>query len=346
MSIRAARVLVVDDEPSVCELIRLQLSERGLECQTVTMAQHARQLLGTGHFDLLIADLAMTPISGLDLLAFVKEQSLSCKVILITGASRADRIAQALEWGAFDYIEKPYRGVDLAEAACKALSGQSARPVLPQRAAEAIELAKSVRGAALQSVEALVRAVEAKDPYMRRHSEQVAHYAVNLARATALPEELVQTIHAAALMHDVGKIGVPDHILTKDGPLTEEEFGHIRVHPALGGDILAKITLLTQEAHLVRHHHERWDGQGYPDGLMGQETPLGARIVMIADCIDAMLMDRSYKNGYPPEKMIGELICCAGTQFDPQLAAMAVQWCRAHPLELVLPEQQLAATAS
>ncbi|MCJ7544167.1 MAG: HD domain-containing protein [Phycisphaerae bacterium] len=161
---------------------------------------------------------------------------------------------------------------------------------------------------------------------------------MNLAKAMSLAEAVVGSIRTAALLHDVGKIGVPDHILTKPGPLTAEEFEYIRRHPALGSDIPAKITLLGQEARLVRHPHERWDGKGYPDGLMAEESPLEARTIMIADCIDAMLMERTYRQSHPPEKRIDKLTRCAETQVDPGIATIAAGWCREHPDQRILPE--------
>jgi putative nucleotidyltransferase with HDIG domain len=194
------------------------------------------------------------------------------------------------------------------------------------------------RQASLDSVTALVRAVEAKDPYTRRHSEQVAHYTVHFARAMNLPHEIVESARVAALLHDIGKIGVPDRILTKTGPLTDNEFEQIRRHPALGSDILSSITVFGREAQLVRHHHERWDGKGYPDGLVGEESPLASRIIQVSDSIDAMLMERTYKAGCPVQQMLGELIRCAGKQFDPRIAALALQWCSANPRKMILPD--------
>jgi putative nucleotidyltransferase with HDIG domain len=202
-------------------------------------------------------------------------------------------------------------------------------------------LSSQATQASLDSVKALVRAVEAKDPYTRRHSEQVAHYAVSIATAMGLSGPALESTRIAALLHDIGKIGVPDHILIKPGALTDEEFQYIRRHPALGSDILASITLFGKEAKLVRHHHERWDGKGYPDGLTGEETPLVSRIIQVADCIDAMLMERTYKKGYPVDTMLGELVRCAGTQFDPKIAAAALAWCQSHREGLFLPGKSL-----
>ncbi|NQU76553.1 MAG: HD domain-containing protein, partial [Planctomycetes bacterium] len=278
-------------------------------------------------------------VSGLDLLAYVKQHAPACKVILVTGVSRCEYLAQAIMLGAYDYLEKPFKHGELAELVSKAASGDAGSPQLPHRAAAAMELSEQVKQAALDSVRALVRAVEAKDPYTRRHSEQVTHYAVGLARALNVPEDMVEHIRVASLLHDIGKIGVPDHVLVKPGKLSDEEFEHIRRHPKLGAEILANITLFGKEAQLVRYHHERWDGEGYPDGLAGDEIPFASRIICVADCIDAMLMERTYKTGYPVGKMLGELERCVGTQFDPKIAASAVEWCGANLDELFLPSK-------
>lgn len=345
MTMELPRVLVVDDEPSLCELIREDLSLSGFSCTTTTDSRQAKELLKEQEFQVLIADILMPHVSGLDLLAHVRGLGRACRVVLITGGANREQLAQAFLLGAYDYIEKPFPPGELVEVVSKAAHGDSGRPSLFDRAAAAMELSSQARHASLDSVRALVRAVEAKDPYTRRHSEQVAHYATHLAAALGLPEPARESIRIASLLHDIGKIGVPDHILTKPGSLTAEEFQCVRRHPALGGDILASISLFGAEARLVRFHHERWDGKGYPDGLTGEETPLGSRVIQVADCIDAMLMERTYKKGYPAEKMLGELGRCAGTQFDPRLAAAAVQWCRGHPDKMILPNQTLTAAA-
>jgi response regulator RpfG family c-di-GMP phosphodiesterase len=290
--------------------------------------------------DLLVSDICMPGASGLDLLTYAHEHVPRCKVILVTGNSARAGVSQALLLGAFDYLEKPLNLTDLVSVARKAVR-QEAAPLL-SRAAAAMAAGTQVRQAALGTVGALVRAVEAKDPYTRRHSEQVTHYAVNLAQTMGLAAPLVESIRVAAMLHDVGKIGVPDHVLTKAGRLTRADFGHIRRHPALGADILANITMFGPEARLVRFHHERWDGQGYPDGLAGENIPLGARIIGLADAIDAMLMERTYKMGYSTERMLKELARCSGTQFDPAIAATAATWCRANPDKLILPRRQVA----
>jgi HD-GYP domain-containing protein (c-di-GMP phosphodiesterase class II) len=289
----------------------------------------------------VIAGVQMPHLGGLELLAYAKKHCPNCKVILIAGNSKREFVSQALLLGASDYVEKPFKNGELVEAVRKALSGEDNGCLLHDRAAAAMELSDQARKASLDSVKALVLAVEAKDPYTRRHSEQVAHYAGNIATALGLLGPALESTRVASVLHDIGKIGVPDHILTKPGPLTDEEFQYIRRHPALGSDILVSITLFGNEAKLVRYHHERWDGKGYPDGLTGEESPLVSRIIQVADSIDAMLMERTYKKGYTVEKMLAELARCAGTQFDPRIAAAALAWCRSHREALFLPEKSL-----
>jgi len=342
MKASTGHILIVDDEPALCELITQELAQCGLHCLAATDSGRARQLLDdfsvTGQpFDVLIADVQMPHLSGLELLAYAKKHCPACKVILIAGNSKRQFVAQALLLGAYDYVEKPFKGGELRATVQKALSGEDDGCLLHDRAAAAMELSDQVRQASLDSVTALVRAVEAKDPYTRRHSEQVAHYARHIATALGLSGPALESVHVAALLHDIGKIGVPDHILTKPGPLTDEEFQYIRRHPALGSDILASITMFGQEAALIRHHHERWDGQGYPDALTGEESPLVSRVIQVADCIDAMLMERTYKKSYSVEKMLAEVTRCAGTQFDPKIAVVALAWCQSHREALFLP---------
>ncbi|MFP4054942.1 MAG: HD-GYP domain-containing protein [Phycisphaerae bacterium] len=185
---------------------------------------------------------------------------------------------------------------------------------------------------------ALVKAVEAKDPCTCRHSEHVAHYAVALWDHLAFDPARRESIRTASLLHDIGKIGIADRILTKPGRLTDKEFVHIRRHPAIGSEILENIAMFSAEARLIRHHHERWDGLGYPDGLRGEQIPLGARIIAIADALDAMLMRRSYKDPFSIPRAIEELQAGAGTQFDPHLAEVAVLWVRANEPRIILPQ--------
>lgn len=183
----------------------------------------------------------------------------------------------------------------------------------------------------VEAIRALVAAVEAKDPFTRAHSATVATHAEAMAKRMNLTSAETDTIRAAALLHDVGKIGVPDAILTKPGPLTDAEYAIVKRHPETALVILGHISFLAKERPLILHHHERFDGDGYPDGLAGEQIPLGARVLAIADAIDAMFSPRSYKPAYDLQRVRGELAACAGKQFDPDVTEVALDWLDANP---------------
>ena len=193
------------------------------------------------------------------------------------------------------------------------------------------ELQAELRQTCLQSVMAFVAAVEAKDPYTERHSKTVAFYAKKFAERMKLPKDQVDVIRTAAVLHDIGKIGIPDAILTKPTKLTSEEFDLIKQHPRMGVQILEHTRFLKAELPLVLHHHEHWDGTGYPSGLRGEQIPFGARILHIADAIDAMASQRSYQEAFDNQRIIREISLHRGTQFDPTLADVAIDWIRDNP---------------
>lgn len=334
------QVLVVDNEPSVCESVRAALAEEGFDCQVLTDPRRAQQFLRTYRPAIVIADVSMPEVSGLDLLEQALRLDPACRVILIAGVSSTKYLAEALSLGAYDYLDKPLDLSQLVDTVKAAASKGPPRHRLSARAAEAVQLEEGFKEAALDSIRAMVQAVEAKDAYTRRHSDHVAFYAVSLAEQACVPEQLRNSVRIAAMFHDIGMIGVPDEVLTKTGPLSDEEQECIRRHPALGAHIIEGIGVFAGEVHLVRHHHEWWDGHGYPDGLAGEEIPLGARILLIADSIDAMLMPRSYRAVLTVNQMLEQLTVCAGRQFDPALAVKAIRWCRTHADQLILPGPQ------
>jgi len=169
----------------------------------------------------------------------------------------------------------------------------------------------------IESTRAMVAAVDARDPYTRAHSVSVAAYAVAIGRRMGLSAAAVESLRKAALLHDVGKIGVPDAILTKPGPLTAEEFNTVKRHPEIAIEILGHLSVFAEQLPLILHHHERYDGRGYPAGLAGERIPLGARILAVADALDTMLSQRTYKPAYNVDQVRAELIACSGRQFDP-----------------------------
>ncbi|MCY2928289.1 MAG: HD domain-containing protein [Planctomycetota bacterium] len=335
MTTNVTTVLIVDDEPGICHMLAEAMASLGLRPQTALSGGDALTILAREPVGVVVTDLNMPGLHGLELLAAVRRGHPRCRVILMTGVQDSGWLARALELGAHDYFIKPLDVFQVAQAAIAA--GQNAPGPLPLRAARALVDRTQVRQVALESTRALARAVEAKDPYTRRHSEQVAHYAVHLARHLGLPAGEVELVRVAALLHDIGKIGVPDSVLIKPGPLTVEEFALIRQHPAQGAEILRHISVFADEALLVRGHHEAWSGEGYPDGLVGESIPLGARIINVADSVDAMLMQRTYKVPYSVEFVRGELTRSAGEQFDPKIVQAALEWFEAFPEKIIQP---------
>lgn len=169
----------------------------------------------------------------------------------------------------------------------------------------------------LATIKGLINALEAKDSYTYGHSSEVATLTLDICSRLNLPEAETFTIHFAAILHDIGKIGIPDNVLNKEGPLTEEEWLLVKNHPSIGARIIADIPHLNEVAEIVLHHHSRWNGHGYPEPLKGTDIPLGARIITVADSYQAMVSDRSYRRGMPEAKALAEIRRCAGTQFDP-----------------------------
>ncbi|RIK70146.1 MAG: hypothetical protein DCC66_06330 [Planctomycetota bacterium] len=191
-------------------------------------------------------------------------------------------------------------------------------------------LQRRLQHAHVDSIMALVSAVEAKDPYTRHHSLNVSSYAEALAVAIGLSDKDRELVKIAAMLHDVGKIGLPDSILTKPGPLTDVEYSLMKEHAAIGAAILKPVSFLNRVRPLVLHHHEWYNGRGYPAGLRGLEIPLGARILHVADAIDAMASPRTYKAAFPVERTIAQLLDGRGEQFDPDIADHAVRWLQAN----------------
>ena len=201
-------------------------------------------------------------------------------------------------------------------------------------------LRQQIRSTCVESTRALVAAVEAKDAYTEAHSLTVAAYAEAIGTRMDMPAHVVESLRDAGLLHDVGKIGIPDAILTKPGPLTDDEFAVIKTHPAIALDILRPISFLTDERPFILHHHERFDGRGYPNGLAGRRIPIGARILAVTDALDTMLSPRAYKKPYSLEQAKGELIRNAGKQFDPDVVNTTLRWLDDSPRELARAEDR------
>jgi putative two-component system response regulator len=260
-----------------------------------------------------VSDIVMPGCSGLDLLDAIHARRPSLPVILVTGAGTYENLSQALSRGAAGLVTKPFTHADLQSTVADAVQ----RAERTER-----ELRERLLTPTLAS--ALANAIEARDPYLHGHCERLAALAVRLALRLGLSNGDVEAVRLGAILHDIGKIGIPDAVLLKDGPLEPAELEVVRRHPVLGDELLAPIDLLGASRPIVRHHHERWDGGGYPDRLAGPAIPLGARIVAVADAIEVMATRSVYCAPRSQAEIEDELRAGSGTQWDPQVVALAL----------------------
>lgn len=324
------RILIVDDEEDIRSLLSDILTQEGYRCRSSSTAEDAWQELRAHTYSLAMIDIRLPGMSGMELLKKVKHQlSPPVATILLTAVTNLEMAVQAMKSGAYDYITKPFTGHTVTMRVTQALDKR--RLVLENLdyrknlEKKIREQSKTIQGSLLKTIEALSRTLEAKDPATREHAQRVIKYSSNLARELSLSPQEIENIRIAALLHDIGKLGIRQKILEKSHPLLEEEVEHIKRHPLVAEKILGPIDDLKEIIQLVKHHHERWDGAGYPDHLKGEEIPLGSRILSLADAYDAMISSRVYRVPFSPAQAIAEIKAKAGTQFDPKAAKVFIR---------------------
>ncbi len=320
-----ALCLLVDDDPTLRRAMAHVLEGMGLSCIEAGSGVEALSVLEqSGEVPLLVSDVSMPEMDGLGLLREVRRRYPDMAVVMLSGVREAEIAVECLLAGALDYITKPALLGEIRTRIQQALEKrdltlqnrfyqQNLERLVDQQAHRLKELF-------LEGVQTLVHALDAKDPYTRGHSVRVSHYAGRIASRLGFSGQALEDIRLGAELHDIGKIGTPESILRKPGPLSREEFTHIFEHTVLGERILAPLarenpTVLS----IVRSHHERVDGAGFPDHLDGSRIPWAARIVAVADAFDAMTTDRSYRTSLPPATALEELRACVGTHFDPEV---------------------------
>jgi len=308
-----SRILVIDDEDVIRLLVVEILEAVGHKVTSAENAERALQLLDDAEFDLIVSDVVMPGLSGLELLELVRARRASLPVVLVTGAGTYDTLSQALTRGAAGLVTKPFAHTELQSAVEHAL----------ERAARSRdELRERLLAPTLAS--ALANAIEARDSYLHGHCERLAALAVRISELLELPGEEIEMVRLGAILHDVGKIGIPDRVLLKPGQLDAEEREIIETHPEIGDKLLEPLDLLAGARPVVRHHHERWDGAGYPDRLAGTEIPLGARIVGVADSIEVMSSRQLYRSPRTAGGIKDELVANRGAQWDPEIVDVAL----------------------
>lgn len=321
--VTADRILVVDDEPNICRLLQRYLGRLGYEVETAGSVPEALEALHGSRFDLVLTDLRLPGPSGLDLLVEVRSRAPGTRTILMSAHADVYAASAAIERGVDQLIVKPFELEDLrtriGDSLAKRHAERNAEVEREQLESKLRQRDTESKIWILRAAHALASAVEAKDEYTAGHAARVTGYALTIAESIG-GIDLVR-FRLAGDLHDVGKIGVPDSVLNKPDRLTEDEFALIRKHPATGAHILEPLIDDPLVLGVVRWHHERWDGRGYPDGLAGGDVPLPARVLAVADTLDAMTSHRAYRRGVPWLDAVAEIRRCSGSQFDPAVVA-------------------------
>jgi response regulator RpfG family c-di-GMP phosphodiesterase len=324
-----ARLLIADDDAAVRSVLEEFLCNE-CECESVGSAEEALRLLGESDFQLVLSDISMEGMSGLELIPSVKALAPDALVIMVSGSHDFESAIEAMRAGAFDYIVKPFDLEHVRLSVRRALEHQwlleekrvyenYLERMVEQRTEELDGAVRSLAQAYRTTLKALVAALEARDLETHGHSERVVSFSLRLGRELGLSGEQMRSLEFGSLLHDIGKIGVPDAILRKPSRLTEEEWAEMQLHPVHGRQILRGIEFLEGASRVVAQHHEKWDGTGYPAGLRGEAIDLNARIFAVADAFDAITSDRVYRAGRSYEAALAELERCAGRQFDPRV---------------------------
>ncbi len=325
------RLLIVDDEPPVRDFLSEAVADHCSGLLAVADVKEAFRALESGTYDVVLADICMPGCSGMDLLYLAQQFKWDSAIILMTGHASMDAVAASVRLHAADFLLKPFSVDDVVHAITNAFHrlllrrkqleiDMQLRSGLLERTNELEVTRQTLRETYRSSLESLVATLEAREPETYAHSFRVRAYSCHLATLMDYPSHLLPRLAYAGLLHDIGKIAISDEVLLKPGRLTAEEFDRLRVHPSIGERIVRRMGFLQEEAKLIRHHHERWDGRGYPDGMRGQDIPLGSRLFAVADTLDAMTSNRCYRTSLTLADAQREIAACAGTQFDPQIA--------------------------
>ncbi len=315
------KILAVDDEMGIVDSLSIFLKRSGYSFAGETDPIKAIERLKTEHFDLLLLDFIMTPLHGDQVVEEIRKFNKDLYIILLTGhkdlAPPLETIRRLDIQGYCEKSDKFDQLLLLIESGIKSVAQMNEIKRINDELSDTYE---KLEQAYMESIQTVRYTVEAKDTYTRGHSDRVSEYSVLIGQKLGLPEEDIRRLRIGGLFHDVGKIGVPDNILQKNGKLTDDEYSEIKNHPTIGAHILSSASIFQDIIPIVKHHHERYDGRGYPGQLKGEEIPYLARIAAVADAFDAMTSRRVYRDSLPIDRVISEIDNNKGTQFDPQIA--------------------------
>ena len=315
------KIIAVDDEGGIIDSLSVFLKRSGYHLTGCTNPLEAIELVRNEHFDLMLLDFIMTPIHGDKVVEEIRKFNQELYILLLTGhkdlAPPLETIKRLSIQGYCEKSDKFDQLLLLIESALKSIEQMN---IIKKINIELKESQENLEKAYLESIQTLRYTVEAKDRYTRGHSDRVVEYSVLIGKHMGLSEEELKTLRIGGLFHDIGKIGIPDAILLKEGKLDDNEYSEIKNHPSIGKHILSNASIFSNIIPIVYHHHEKYNGTGYPEQLAGENIPLLARITAVADTFDAMTSKRSYRNAIPLEYVRAEIEKCSGTQFDPKIA--------------------------
>lgn len=315
------KIIAVDDDSGVLDSLSVLLNRNGYNFVGITDPIQAIERVKKEHFDLMLLDFMMTPIHGDKVVKEIRKFNKELYILLLTGhKDLAPPLETIRKLDIQCYCEKSDKFDQLlllVEAAIKSVEQLNEINRINNELSDAYS---DLEKAYLDMVETLRFTVEAKDPYTRGHSDRVSAYSVLIGQHLGLSDSDINTLKIGGLFHDIGKIGIPDSILLKDSKLTDDEYSEIKNHPSIGAHILCNAKVFQDIIPIVKHHHERYDGKGYPSQLAGEDIPYFARIAAVADTFDAMTSKRTYRDALPLEVVKAEIERCAGTQFDPKIA--------------------------
>ena len=322
------KIIAVDDEEGIIDSLSIFLKRSGYNFTGVTNPQEAIEKVKNEHFDLMVLDFMMTPLHGDQVVEEIRKFNKELYILLLTGhkdlAPPLDTIKRFDIQGYCEKSDKFDQLLLLIESGIKSIIQMN----------EIKKINKELENAYLESIETLRYTVEAKDAYTKGHSDRVSKYSVLIGKHLGISEKDLKTLQIGGLFHDIGKIGVPDNILLKETKLTDDEYSEIKNHPSIGAHILSTATIFKDIIPIVKHHHERYDGHGYPSQLKGQDIPYLARIAAIADSFDAMTSKRTYRNPLPIDVVINEFKKNKGSQFDPALTDIFIDILENHYNEI------------
>ncbi len=315
------KIIAVDDEGGIIDSLSVFLKRSGYQLTGITNPLEAIERVKNEHFDLMLLDFIMTPIHGDKVVEEIRKFNKDLYILLLTGhkdlAPPLETIRKLSIQGYCEKSDKFDQLLLLIESAIKSIEQMR---IINQINSELTKSQEELEKAYLETIQTLRYTVEAKDTYTRGHSDRVSAYSVLIGKHMGLSEKTLKTLEIGGLFHDIGKIGVPDHILLKEGKLTDDEYSEIKNHPSIGKHILSNASTFQEIIPIVYHHHEKYDGKGYPGKLAGEDIPLLARIATVADTFDAMTSSRSYREPLSLSYVRDEIVKVSGTQFDPKIA--------------------------